>query len=343
MRALIPTCEPSLTSRDLEAVATALRLGHVALGPEVEWFEEAVAQRECYRYAVATNSGSSALYLAMRVMGVGPGSRVTVPALTFIATAEAVVQCGGEVDIVDHGQPCNIPVNFYGHPPRGGLALVEDACEGLGSSPPSWAPMRCLSFNGNKIITAGAGGMILTDDADDAATLRALVTHNRLPGIEYIHGAGGFNYRMPAMNAALGLSQLARLDAHVAAKRETAAHYESLGVQLVNARPGTTSTFWMPVALLDREAAPVIQYLQSEGIGARAVWYPLHRQPPFQAAARGRCDVADDLHRRGLILPCSVGITPQERETVVAALRRALDTADAPAATHSSRSTPAAP
>ena len=324
---MIPTCEPFITIEDRQAVGTALRLGHVALGPEVEWFEEAIAKRTGLPYAVATSSGSAALHLAVKLIGY---TRWSVPALTFIAAAEAVLHNGAELEIVDHLRPANISVNFYGHPPPplpyG--RLIEDACEGLGSFPLGAADITCLSFNGNKIITTGGGGMLLTRDRALADAARQYVSHCRTDGVQYIHAGPGFNFRMPAMNAALGLSQLARLDAHVASKRETAAHYESLGLHLLQPDPGTTSTFWMPVALLDRSAAPIIGALQAEGIMARAVWYPLHHQPALDGAARTPCEKADDLWRRGIILPCSVGITPQEREQVVQALRRALDTAD---------------
>lgn len=322
---MIPTCEPCLTEEDRWAVDAALRAGHVALGPEVEAFEQAVAHRTGFPHAVATSSGSAALIVAVQAITEGRRMRLTIPTLTFAAAAEAIVHAGSEPEFVDHGQPAFLSVNFYGHPPSH-PGHVQDACEGLGSS--LGGQIACLSFNGNKIITAGQGGMVLTRDAGLAQRVRDLIDHAGKDAT-WSHAGVGWNFRMAAVNAALGLSQIGRLDAHLASKRDTWREYASgvaaMGQSLVEASPGLHSAYWMPLVLLDRPARPVIDALITYGIGARAVWTPLHRQTPYQGYRATRTPVADDLWQRGLLLPCSVGITPRERELVLVRLRAALD------------------
>lgn len=334
---MIPTCEPFITQDDRDAVDAALRAGHVAQGPEVEAFEQAVAERTGIPYAVAVSSGSMALMLALKAYGV-TGGEVVVPTLTFAATAEAVVQCGARPHFIDHGHiPPKRPsmtLNFYGHPPPedflGDPPTVEDACEGLGSSPLGAAEITCLSFNGNKIITAAGGGMLLTRDSHLASRARQLARHCKVEGEPWSYSGVGYNAVLSAVQAALGLSQLKRLDEHVQRKWRTVHHYwdglppaaELYGWdKVLTTRPN----WWMPLVLLDRPAAPVIAAMQAEGVMARPVWTPLHRQAPYREYRAARCSVAEDLWQRGILLPCSVGITPAEREAVLRSLRAALD------------------
>ena len=368
---MIPTCEPDISPDDIRAVVLALAAGHAAVGPEVQAFEEAVAEKVGISHAVATASGSSALHVALRALGIGPGDKVLVPTLTFIATAAAVVHCGATPVFVDseretwgmdpqhvrsvlsivedqrrHRDPkAVIATHLYGHPchiralrdicDRAGIPLIEDACEALGASPIGLGDVTCLSFNHNKIITTGGGGMALTRDAEVAARMRALVAQARADDVEYTHSGVGYNYRLSAFQAALGLSQLSRLEDFGASKWETYNHYREA---LPEAEPqcyrkgcGAAPYPWMPAFLLDRPAAPVIEALLARGIGARPVWFPLHQQPCFPGP-HADCPVADNLHRRGIILPCSATITPQERQEVVAALRAALASGTGPPA-----------
>jgi perosamine synthetase len=240
-----------------------------------------------------------------------------------------------------------LPVHLYGHPVdldpflalsrRFDLALVEDATESLGAryrGRPVGADglVGCLSFNGNKIVTSGGGGMILTNDALLARRARHLTTQAREPGDEWVHHELGFNYRLTSLHAALGLAQLEQLDAFVASKRETARMYSEALARLGGATPlgeapWAFSNFWMYSVLLDParygDVPRLVQRATKEGIQLRPVWYPLHRQPALADCRAYRIEVADALHARGVSLPCSVGITPEERARVVAFLERA--------------------
>ena len=239
-----------------------------------------------------------------------------------------------------------LPVHLYGHPvdldafldiaARWPLTLVEDSAEALGARykgrPVGVAGHAgCLSFNGNKVITAGGGGMLLTNDLAVAARARSLTTQARADALEWIHDEVGYNYRLTNLQAALGVAQLEQLSAFVEDKRRTAAAYARGvagldGVEMFVEQPWARSTYWMPSVLLDPArfgpARDVVRAANADGIGFRPLWYPLHRQPVFAERQAYRIEVADDLHARGVSLPCSVGISEEERARVIDRLAR---------------------
>lgn len=223
---------------------------------------------------------------------------------------------------------------------RYGITVVEDAAESLGAT---WSKgpladratgtagkLGAYSFNGNKIITSGGGGMLVTDDAELAARARHLTTQARVPDRGYLHDEVGYNYRLTNLSAALGLAQLERLDAVVERKREIAARYDSelarTGAVLPPRVAGFDSTYWLysllvPAGPPDRETASrdaLLDALAAAGVGARALWRPLHQQPALAGRAttldRG---VGSSLYRRGVSLPCSGGLTRAQQDRVI--------------------------
>jgi perosamine synthetase len=382
-RCVIPNAVPHLAGNEWKYLKECLDTNWVSsVGPFVDRLEREVAAYAGVPHAVATVNGTAALHVALLAAGVKPNDEVLVPALTFIATANAVSYCGalpvfldseetswgldaGKMAdflsrecVVKMGQMVNratgrvvralLPVHLYGHPCdldallevawRYPLAVVEDAAEALGAryrDRPVGCEghLSCLSFNGNKIITAGGGGMVLTRDAAMAERVRRLTTQARSDAIEYVHEETGFNYRLTNIQAALGVAQLEQLDGFVEAKRATAAHYGDLlagapGVAVFTEAPWARSTYWMTSVLLDgrrgSDVRGLLRGLNAAGIGARPLWRPLDSQPVFKAAQAYQVEVAARLYERGLSLPCSVGITAEERETVVEALLAAL-------------------
>jgi len=378
-RRVIPNAVPHLAGNEWKYVKECLDTNWVSsVGPFVERLEREVAAYVGVPHAVATVNGTAALHVALLAAGVQPGDEVLVPALTFIATANAVTYCGAHPVFLDsegvswgvdagkmgdflsrecavkNGTVVNrvtgrivralVPVHLYGHPfdidavldaaGRYPLAVVEDAAEALGARYKERAVgcdglMSCLSFNGNKIITTGGGGMVLTRDAKMAARLRRLTTQARTDAIEYIHEETGYNYRLTNLQAALGVAQLEQLDGFVESKRETAAHYREIlagvpGVEVAAEALWARSTYWMTSVLLDERRCPdvraLLRQLTADGIGVRPVWRPLHLQPLFAQAQSYRVEVAPRLYGRGLSLPCSVGISLDERRTVAEAL-----------------------
>ena len=364
---VIPNAVPCLAGNEWAYLKECLDTNWVSsAGPFVERFEREIAAYTGVRHAIATVNGTAALHVALLVAGVRAGDEVLVPSLTFIATANAIRYCGAEPVFVDsdavtwtvdpakvedflrrecvvrNGEVIDratgrrvsalLPVHLYGHPVdldalepiirRWPMALVEGRRVG------SRGAAGCLSFNGNKIITSGGGGMVLTDDDARAARARYLTTQARDPGPEWIHREVGFNYRLTNLHAALGVAQLEQLDAFVERKRATARAYSRAlgalkGVTPLEEASWAVSSYWMYSVLLDDswgDVRALIRRGNADGIQLRPLWRPLHTQPAFAGCRADRIDVATRLYDRGVSLPCSVGITPQEREAVVAAL-----------------------
>ena len=242
-------------------------------------------------------------------------------------------------------------VHILGHPvdlepllelrDRYGTRIVEDAAESLGGS---WCAgklagklvgtvgdLGCFSFNGNKIITTGGGGMITTDDRELAVRAKHLTNQAKLPGADYVHDVVGYNYRLNNVQAAIGLAQLESLPAALEAKRRIAARYtEALADSPVTLAPRAKwaePTFWLYSVLLD-ETAPiperVVPRLHERGVGARRLWSPLHAQAPYRTTECIGGEVAERIYRRGLSMPSSVNLTDQDQELAIAALKDLL-------------------
>ncbi len=364
----IPLCVPSLGAEEERLLVECVRSTFVSsVGPFVDRFEREFAAAVGSPHAVACASGTAALHLALRVLGVGPGDRVLCSDCTFIASANPVLYQGATVEFVDSewrswnldpvlveqalaegvatGRPFKavIVVHVLGQPAdivpilaacrRYGVTLIEDATEALGATcadgrqAGSIGDVGCFSFNGNKIITTGGGGMCTTADPALAKLIKHLSTQAKIPGVGFSHDAIGFNYRMPNVNAALGLAQLAKLPVFLARKRAIAARYRAWaarhGLRHHPVLPGTTPNEWLPSVLVPARDA-VMTRLNEQGILARPVWAPLGLQPCHRGARRWGGTVAEELAHDGLSLPCSVGLTDAEQDRVIAALDGAL-------------------
>ncbi len=364
----IPLHEPLFAGQEWRYVKKCLDSGWVSsAGGFVTEFEQRLAAYTGAANVVATSSGTSALHLALVAVGVRPEDEVLLPALTFVATANAVKYCHAVPHFVDI-EPATlgvdpaalaehlrrtavrdtaagcwrnrdtgrrlaalIVVHAFGHPARTNalaavcqeydLPLVEDAAEALGS----WRGGRhagttgrvgVLSFNGNKIITTGGGGAVLTADAGLAARIRHLATTAKQPHPwEYHHDAIGYNYRMPNLNAALGCAQLQALPGLLAKKRHLAERYAArlaplAGVTFVAAPQGTTSNYWLNTILLTDPAqrSPLLTLAHEQGIGLRPAWTPLHQLPMYLTAPKANLSRTENLAARIVNLPSSPGL-----------------------------------
>jgi perosamine synthetase len=241
-----------------------------------------------------------------------------------------------------------LPVDVLGHPvdldpflelaDRFGLALIQDATESLGAlykgRPVGGdAPIACISFNGNKVITTGGGGMILTRREDWAKRCKYLTTQAKDDPIEFVHGEVGYNYRLTNVLAAIGCAQLERLPGYIEAKRRIAATYE----QELAGVPGLTcmreaswgrSIFWMYTLLVDEKAfgmdsRELIRFLGKRNIQARPLWQPMHLSPAHKEAQVLGGDVSANLNRKGVSIPCSVNLSRKQQEQVLAAILEA--------------------
>jgi len=287
---------PDISSDDHASVDAVLTSNWVApVGPALNAFEVAVAERADRKHAVALNSGTAALHLALQVLDVGPGDAVICPSLTFAASANPICYLGAEPVFID-SEPRTwnmdpalleealkarkdikavIVVHLYGQCAEMepiielcqsfGIPLIEDAAEALGASyrgrpAGSMGAFSFFSFNGNKIITTSGGGMLLANNADYIDRARYLATQAREPVAHYEHKAIGYNYRMSNVLAGLGNSQLADLDRRIAARR---AHYEAYraalgdlpGIEFMPIAEPNAANYWLTCLTIDPNAS----------------------------------------------------------------------------------------
>lgn len=370
---VIPLSEPMIGERERAWVNRCLDSGFVSsVGELISEFEQRFARRVGARYAVATASGTAALHVALRVTGVGNGDVVAVSDLTFVASVNPVLYQNGQPLLVDidpsswcmdvglleryfEEQPeaasrikVVVPVHLYGGAvdmprlmalaKRVGFAVVEDATEALGTtwngqSVGTFGEIGCFSFNGNKMITTGSGGMIVTQSAARAEEARYLVNQARDPGVVYQHGTNGYNYRMTNLHAALGLAQLERLDEIMEKKKAIARRYQQAlqdlpTITLPAVATGMDHCFWLYSVLLKTPvlAETVRQALCSRQIQARPFFLPLHQQPylsdsPYLHSSEKQSAVTA---ARGLNLPSSASLTEAQQDFVIQAIRRVL-------------------
>ena len=238
-----------------------------------------------------------------------------------------------------------LPVHILGHPVdmepivsvgrEFGLPVIEDATECLGAkyrghSTGTIGDIACFSLNGNKIITTGGGGAIVTSNAEWAARAKYLTTQAKDDPIEFVHGEIGYNYRLTNLQAAMGCGQLEMLPEFIAKKLAIGATYEAglknlPGVTLMPQAPWAESIFWLYTVLVDEEqfgmsSRALLKALQARGIQTRPLWQPMHQSPVHRGSEAFHCESADWIHARALSLPCSVGLTESDQGYVIDAL-----------------------
>ena len=244
-----------------------------------------------------------------------------------------------------------LPVHILGHPvdfdaiqqiaERFALPVVEDATEGLGAQYRSRSlggigDVGCFSFNGNKIITTGGGGMLVTNRQDWAERARYLTTQAKDDPIEYVHGTVGYNYRLTNLLAAMGCAQMENLDAYIEAKRSIAARYQAAlgcipGITTPSEAEWATSTYWMYTIRIDErqtgiDARTLLRALHAKKIQTRPLWQPMHLSPAHSSHQHPPCPVAEALHGSALSLPCSVGLSEADQDRVIDAIRGTIET-----------------
>lgn len=335
-----------------------------SVGKFVDRFEAELAAFTGAKHAIAVVNGTAALHIALKLAGVSPQDEVLVPALTFIATANAVSYCGAVPHFVDseleslgldavklreylnanteqRGGHCVnrrtgrviraiVPMHTFGHPVAidevmavasdNGIAVVEDAAESLGSyfggqHTGTFGRLGTLSFNGNKTITTGGGGAILTNDSTLARRAKHVTTTAKLPHAwEFRHDEIGFNYRLPNLNAALGCAQLEQLPAMLESKRALHERYRKAfarieGVSLVAEPAGCRSNYWLQALLLDSSTADnrdaLLAATNAAGYMTRPAWILMHQLSPYLDCPRMDLAVAEQIASRLINIPSS--------------------------------------
>ena len=337
---------PNVGELEKEYLSRAIDSGYVSTyGPFVPEFEEKFAKYLGAKRAASTQSGTAAIHVSLHELGIGPGDEVIVPVLTFVATVNPVMYVGATPVFVDvdpktwNIDPSEIkkvitpktkviiPVHLYGSPAnmeeimyiseKYGIPVVEDATESLGAKfrgkyTGTFGKFGCFSFNGNKIITTGGGGMIVTGDEKAADHIKFLVNQARDPSKGYYHSEVGFNYRMTNLEASLGLAQFERLGEFLEKKRAFNRIYrESLSeiVEFQEEYEGAESSWWLTSIKLPDSVQISVEDLQKKlkekGIPTRRIFMPIVEFPPYRKFRKGDYNNAYEIYERGLNLPSS--------------------------------------
>ncbi len=374
---LLPYGHQSIEEEDIQAVVDVLRSDWLTSGPKVDEFEEAFAARVGAKYAVAFSSGTGALHGAAFAAGLKPGDEAITSPMTFAATVNCVLYQGARpvfADVcpdtlnIDPEQMASritartravLPVDYAGHPAdldsilaladRHGLVVIEDACHALGAEYKGRrvgkiAHMTVFSFHPVKHLTTGEGGMVTTDRADFAETLRrfrnqgiSLDAKQRQNSAHWFYDMVilGFNYRLTDIACALGLSQLKRLDANLARRREIAARYTAAfrnmpGVIAPRVRPEVDPSWHLypiqlDIAQLPVDRASIFQALHAANIGVNVHYIPVHLHTYYRehfGYQAGDYPVAEAAYQRLISLPMFYGISNEDVGSVIEALER---------------------
>lgn len=373
----IPLSMPDITDLEIEHVVRVLRSGRLSIGPVVEHFERMVAMRAGRRHGVACCSGTAGLHMVMTALGIGPGDEVVTTPFSFIASSNCILYVGATPVFVDidprslNMDPALVEgaitprtkailaVEAFGNPAhmeayrriaaRHELPLIEDCCEGLGggwrgTSVGGFGRVGVFGFYPNKQITTGEGGMIVTDDDRLAAMCRSLRNQGRAinptasTGAWLSHERLGYNFRLPEMNAALGVAQMQRLDEIIAARQRVAARYfRLLGghhdiILPTIEEDASMSWFVFVVRLSERysvdERDRVIDGLRRHEIGASNYFPCIHLQPFYRERfgfREGMFPVAERVSQRTVALPFHNRLAEEEQEFVVHTLEHMIE------------------
>jgi perosamine synthetase len=372
----IPLSAPFMLGNELEYVTEAVNTTWVSTaGSFTSRFERGLADFVGAKHAVATNSGTAALHVALLLAGVEADDEVLVSDMTFIAPVNAIRYVGAwpvfidaedaywqlDTDLVAKflGEECAakngelrnrtsgrrvraiVPVHLLGHPcdldpirelaAKHDLAVIEDSTESLGAlyrgRKIGSGGLSCLSFNGNKLVTTGGGGAIVTDDAELAERALYLTTQAKDDPLEYVHRAIGFNYRMPSLNAALGLGQLEKIEDRLEWKRRIAERYatglaEVAGIAPMPQASWARCAWWLYTVRVDgdaygRDSRALMRSLASEGIMSRPIFEPMHRSKAHEGRQAVGGAMADRIVAEALSLPSSVGLSEQDQQRVI--------------------------
>lgn len=382
MADFIPYGRQSISEADIAAVVDVLKSDFLTQGPVVPAFEDAVAAIAGANHAVAVNSATSALHIACKALGVGPGDRVWTSPVTFVASSNAALYCGADVDFVDidprsynmcpvllaekleeaaiagtlpkvvipvhlTGQSCDMGA-IHAAASKHGVRIIEDASHAIGGAYGN-KPVGCcaysditiFSFHPVKIVTTGEGGMALTNDAELAKLMQLDRSHGITrdadmmeesdPGAWYYEQHRlGFNYRMTDINAALGLSQMDRLEEFIDRRRVIAQRYDAAFADLPVTTPWqlaeANSAWHLYVIRVDpAHHRAIFDELRAGGILVNLHYMPVYLQPYYRKLGfePGLCPNAESYYAEAISLPMFPTLSEEQQDQVIAAVRKA--------------------
>ena len=382
---------PTMHGEELKFINEAFATNWVTtIGENINEIERLVCEKVGCKYSVALSSGTSALHLAVKLSGVQRGDNVFCSDLTFSATVNPVVYEGGNPIFIDSeydtwnmdpvalekafelypGTKAVIVANLYGTPAKldeisaicekHGATIIEDAAESLGATykgkqTGTFGKYNVISFNGNKIITGSSGGMLLTDDFEEAMQVRKWSTQSRENAPWYQHEEIGYNYRMSNVIAGVVRGQIPYLEDHIARKKAIYERYKEgfkgLPVTMNPYNPAIMEpNFWLSCMLIDRKAMckqalgdleahyisepgktcpiEILETLEKYNVEGRPIWKPMHMQPIYrnnlfitrEGEKKGNC-ASEDIFNRGLCLPSDIKMTVDVQDRVIEIIR----------------------
>ena len=356
---------PIFEGNEIDYVTDCIKSNFVSsVGEYVNKFENAISKYTGVKYAILTSNGTSALHISLLLVGVKRNDEILMPAMTFIATANAVSYIGAIPHFVDvdektlgidsekldeylsqicemkDGECYNkntnrkikaiVPMHTFGHPvdmdklievtKKYNIEIVEDAAESLGSfykgvHTGNFGKVGAISFNGNKIITTGGGGCIITNYEELARKAKHITTTAKIPHpYEYEHDMIGYNYRMPALNAALGLAQIEKLPEFIEQKRVLAEKYEEVfkdieGVEFFTESEYAKSNYWLNAIILkdnNKELRDkILKETNENGIMTRPIWKLMNHLEMFKDCPKMDLSISESLENRVINIPSS--------------------------------------
>lgn len=389
MKSFIPLSVPNLKGNELKYVTEAIENEWVSTGGKfINIFEQHIASYVKVQEAVACQSGTAGLHLALLISGVKREDLVIVPTLTFIAAVNPVKYVGASPIFMDCDDTLTIDceklenfckeeceliegvlvfkatkqsvramivVHVFGNmanmprimeiASKYKLKVIEDATESLGTYYTSGkyigqyagtiGDYGVYSFNGNKIITTGGGGMLIAQNPKDSKHAKYLSTQAKDDELYFIHNEIGYNYRMTNVQAAIGVAQLEQLDEFIKTKKDNYLYYDSLlneieGIRLMPFREDISPNYWFYALVLEKEEYikrrnQIIHQLQESGIQTRAIWGLIHKQKPYEKAYNYKIEKAEYYYDRVINLPCSSNLTKEDIRQVVEVLKDILE------------------
>ncbi len=359
----IPWARPYIDKEELDEVIDSVKSTWITMGPKVKKFEEEMAGYIGVRHGIAVSNGTAALDVALKALEIQPGDEVIIPAMTYIATANAVLyQHAGPVlaDIkpdtfnidpddvlkkITKKTRCIMPIDYGGQGAdydaltriarEHNVHLLVDGAPSLGGEYKgkklcSFGDIATTSFHAAKIMTTGEGGMVFTDDDELDRKSRIIRNQGEDPQRKYYHPLLGHNYRMTDLHAAIGLAQFRKLTA-ILKKRAALAEYYNKNlrdstdiIKLPYVAPGNKHAWFLYTVLVDN-GDKVEKYCKSKGVELRRSWpLPIHRQPIYRSITGGSYPVAEDVTRRILNLPMYFAMTREEQDYVINHLKDAV-------------------
>jgi len=352
---MIPLAEPNIGHVEKDYVLDALESGWInTTGPYITKFQDAMARRLEAERTVAIANGTSGLFMALKALGIGPGDKVLVPTITFVASVNAIIHVGAEPVFFDCDEYLNLnvmhlrsylesgpknvkaimPVHMFGHPcnmkvinslaREYNLVVVEDACEAIGSRSNdglcgSSGDIGVLSFSFNKMITSGNGGMVVTNSHEIADKIRYWITQSKDDPVNYIHNEVGYNLGLTNIQAALGYAQLTRIDEFLSAKLNILERYKyRLNTNKLLPTPSYAehSNSWF-LGYNSNNKHRLMKTLADNNIESRPLFTPNHTHKPFRKFKTYGGLMASKYYANRIVnLPCSTTLTVEQIDKV---------------------------